>query len=496
MEREREREREKRERERERGRERGRDGEREGERGRERERETEVRREGEKDGGASAGGGGEGCPSSSSMVCSALTTASARWPVSGRAGFQISLDVNVRHTFGSTAFLVDEATSRVVSLDSSGRPREDLSPNSTYVVHSAGSDKLERQAHALRGALRAANDDIAKLRDRMRKLEACVREEILHLRKMVERSGGRATVERPLLAEWTAEQAALNSDGLRDKAGSAPVRVRRGIRAAEEPLQVRPIGRIRTPFIEKNGTPRQGCVVPSAHAELQVNLTGHPPGTLNAAHALEGLSTFSHVWLLWIFDRDAGIATKSKIRPPRLDGIKTGLYSTRTPHRPNAIGLSLVRLRAVEGDTLHLAGVDLCDGTPILDVKPYVPFADSVADATVAPWLAELPTPDLEVRWTDSAMEELRILLPHQSLLCTEEQARAAVSEVLMADPRSIHWRQSRSAMEYGFSIDMINVVCTFEDGLALIKTVQDVRLCDRSHVPSASGSAKSEGMR
>ncbi|EOD19036.1 Nef-associated protein, partial [Emiliania huxleyi CCMP1516] len=65
---------------------------------------------------------------------------------------------------------------------------------------------------------------------------------------------------------------------------------------------------------------------------------------------------------------------KSKVRPPRLDGAKTGLYSTRTPHRPNRVGLSLVRLLA--GDTLHLSGVDLCDGTAVVDVKPYVPFAD------------------------------------------------------------------------------------------------------------------------
>ena len=71
------------------------------------------------------------------------------------------------------------------------------------------------------------------------------------------------------------------------------------------------------------------------------------------------------MWLLWIFDRDSGVAAKSKIKPPRLDGIKTGLYSTRTPHRPNTIGLSLVRLRKVEGDTLYLSGVDLCDGTPV-----------------------------------------------------------------------------------------------------------------------------------
>jgi len=100
------------------------------------------------------------------------------------------------------------------------------------------------------------------------------------------------------------------------------------------------IGTLETCFVEKNGTPRQGCVCPSSAAELKVVLTG-----LNASHALEGLENFSHVWLLWIFHDNGNVATKSKIHPPRLDGAKVGLFSTRTPHRPNNIGLSLVQLR-------------------------------------------------------------------------------------------------------------------------------------------------------
>jgi len=387
------------------------------------------------------------------------------------------------------AFLVEAATSRVVSLDASGRPLVLLIPTSTYIVHCGTSAKLQKQALALRGALCAANDEIKRLRDRMQKLDACVRDEMEELRRIAA-SGDHQPRQQPSPPPASADTsscllAALDS-GPRPAAGCAgsPDRV------AETPWHMLPIGRIRTPFVEKNGTPRQGCVVPSAHAELQLDLAAHPPGTLNAAHALEGLSAFSHVWLLWIFDRDAGVATKSKIRPPRLDGIKTGLFSTRTPHRPNAIGLSLVRLRHVKADTLYLTGVDLCDGTPILDVKPYVPFADSVADATVAPWLAALPTPDLEVRWTALAAAELRALLPHLSLLPSEELARSAVTEVLAADPRSIHWRQARTAMEFGFSIDTINVVCTFENGVATINAVQHLHLCDRSHVPIARGNA------
>jgi tRNA-Thr(GGU) m(6)t(6)A37 methyltransferase TsaA len=414
-----------------------------------------------------------------------MASAVGRWSAGSTPAFKIDLDINVRDTFGPGVFLVDAATSRVVSLDASGRPLALLHPGSTYLIHCGTSTKLQKQALALRGALCAAKEEIKKLRDRMQKLDACMRDEMEQLRRMAA-SGDNQPRQLPSPPPASTESSSLLSAALDSLPRPAVGCVGSPERVVEASWHMLPIGCIKTPFVEKNGTPRQGCIAPSAHAELRLDLAAHPPGTLNAAHALEGLSAFSHVWLLWIFDRDAGVATKSKIRPPRLDGIKTGLFSTRTPHRPNAIGLSLVRLRHIKADTLYLTGVDLCDGTPILDVKPYVPFADSVADATVAPWLAALPTPDLEVQWTAQAAAELRALLPHLSLLPSEEHARSAVNEVLAADPRSIHWRQARTAMEFGFSIDTINVVCTFENGVATINSVQHLHLCDRSHVPVA----------
>ena len=99
-----------------------------------------------------------------------------------------------------------------------------------------------------------------------------------------------------------------------------------------------PIGWIESCFAEKNGTPRQPSVAPSARARLRLRW-----GT-NPAHAADGLSAFSHVWLLWVFDRNGGAAVKAKVRPPRLGGAPTGVFACRTPHRPNPIGLSLVRL--------------------------------------------------------------------------------------------------------------------------------------------------------
>ncbi len=117
---------------------------------------------------------------------------------------------------------------------------------------------------------------------------------------------------------------------------------------------------------------------------------------------------------------------RSQVHPPRLDGLKVGLFATRSPHRPNNLGLSLVRLERVDGQTLTLTGVDLVDGTPILDIKPYVPFADGAAlsSVTVAPWLDSLPTPELDVVWTDEATRQLAALEPELRLLRTAEQAR------------------------------------------------------------------------
>jgi len=132
----------------------------------------------------------------------------------------------------------------------------------------------------------------------------------------------------------------------------------------------------------------------------------------------------------------------------------------------------------------------LCDGTAVVDVKPYVPFADTAEGASVAPWLADTrqQTPDLEVVWSEAAAAELRALLPQLRLLRGEGQARAAVSEVLAADPRSVHWRQTRAALDYGFSIDLLNVVCRFDGGACTVRTVQHLHLCDRSHVAGDAG--------
>nr|XP_022332662.1 tRNA (adenine(37)-N6)-methyltransferase-like [Crassostrea virginica]XP_022332663.1 tRNA (adenine(37)-N6)-methyltransferase-like [Crassostrea virginica] len=138
-------------------------------------------------------------------------------------------------------------------------------------------------------------------------------------------------------------------------------------------MEVKPIGYINSLFTFKNGTPRQPSVCPFARGSLEVEKSIFT----NPDHSLEGLEEFSHVWLIFVFHKNNTQYVKAKVKPPRLNGKRVGLFSTRSPYRPNAIGLSLAKLDSVEGNTLHLSGIDLLDGTPILDIKPYIPQYDS-----------------------------------------------------------------------------------------------------------------------
>ncbi|XP_061173918.1 tRNA (adenine(37)-N6)-methyltransferase-like [Saccostrea echinata] len=137
--------------------------------------------------------------------------------------------------------------------------------------------------------------------------------------------------------------------------------------------EVKPIGFMSSLFCHKRGTPRQPTICP--HARGTLTLDHHLVN--NPQYMLEGLEEFSHVWLIFVFHKNEKEFVRSKVSPPRLHGRKVGLFSTRSPHRPNPIGLSLAKLDCVHDRTLYLNGVDLLDGTPILDIKPYIPEYDT-----------------------------------------------------------------------------------------------------------------------
>jgi tRNA-Thr(GGU) m(6)t(6)A37 methyltransferase TsaA len=209
--------------------------------------------------------------------------------------------------------------------------------------------------------------------------------------------------------------------------------------AAMSPLQYIPIGVARTPFTEKNLAPRQGVVAQGVQGTLELlDVTGH-------RDALEGLETFSHLHVLFHFDRDAHFVPK--VRPPRSDR-KRGVLATRSPHRPNAIGLTVVRLLRVEGLVLHVAELDLLDGTPILDIKPYLAYADAFPHASHG-WLevnlgasgdTEAPADPARYRVTLSDRLERQL-----NFLSQEGEAiRARIVEQLSLGPAPHAYRRIR----------------------------------------------------
>jgi tRNA-Thr(GGU) m(6)t(6)A37 methyltransferase TsaA len=148
---------------------------------------------------------------------------------------------------------------------------------------------------------------------------------------------------------------------------------------------IRPVARLRTPFAEKFGVPRQSGLV--AEAEGRVEFLPE----YSAPEFVRGLETFSHVWLITGFHENPPWTGSAVVRPPRLGGNeRVGVFASRSPNRPNGLGLSLVRLLAIEAGALRVAGVDAVDGTPVYDVKPYLPWCEAQPEAR-ADWAGAAP---------------------------------------------------------------------------------------------------------
>ena len=201
------------------------------------------------------------------------------------------------------------------------------------------------------------------------------------------------------------------------------------------------IARIRTPFPEKFGVPRQSGLV-----DVPAQIVFEP--AYRNPDALRGIEGFSHLWLIWQFDRAERETWSPTVRPPRLGGNeRMGVFATRSPFRPNAIGLSCVKLEGVEqtenGAILRVSGADLVDGTPILDIKPYLPYCDSRPDA-LGGWTDGLESGQLQVDFPDT----LYNMVP--------EGQRAGLLGVLSGDPRPRY--QSDPDRVYGLTYGGVNV--------------------------------------
>ncbi len=205
-----------------------------------------------------------------------------------------------------------------------------------------------------------------------------------------------------------------------------------------ENMLLKPIAVVHNDYTEKFGIPRQAGLV----QELESRLVFEPP--YRVVEALRGIEEFDYLWLIWQFSANAsaGEEWSPTVRPPRLGGNRRlGVFATRSPFRPNALGLSSVRLLRVEwqtsqGPVLHIAGADLMNGTPIYDIKPYVPYADAHPDAQGG-FAGEAPQPTLRV----CCREEL--LQPFDA------RQRRSLLELLALDPRPSY--KTNSDKVYGF---------------------------------------------
>lgn len=197
------------------------------------------------------------------------------------------------------------------------------------------------------------------------------------------------------------------------------------------------IGHIETDFKEKFGIPRQSGLVKESKGRILFEKE------YNIPEAFRGLEDFSHIWVLWQFSEAVRESWSPTVRPPLLGGNKRmGVFATRSPFRPNSIGLSALKLECVEfskseGVILHVSGADLLDGTPIYDIKPYLPYADSIPDA-MGGFTENLDERRLEVEFPSELLQKVR------------EEKITALTAVLEADPRPSY--QNDPERVYGMS--------------------------------------------
>ena len=201
-------------------------------------------------------------------------------------------------------------------------------------------------------------------------------------------------------------------------------------------LELAPIGVVRSPFKEKMQAPRQPNTPQAAAGSVEL-FSGH-----DFEHALEDLQTFRYIWLIFWFDQSEG--WRPKVLPPRSDK-RRGVFATRSPHRPNPLGMSLVELTGIDGLVLSVGGLDLLDGTPVLDIKPYIPYADSRPDADHG-WLEGSvdPKPAFVVDFAELARAQLTLLRSFGV------DIEAPIRQVLQLGPEPHPYRRIRKTADGG----------------------------------------------
>ncbi len=209
------------------------------------------------------------------------------------------------------------------------------------------------------------------------------------------------------------------------------------------------IGIIHSPFAQKFAIPRQPGLVTAAQAQIQLN-KGYD------ANTVRGLSGFSHIWVLFLFHENLAQGWQPLVRPPRLGGnSKVGVFASRSTFRPNGIGMSVVELIEVREQngraTLVVRGGDWVNGTPVVDIKPYLPYADAIPQAQGG-YATAAPSETLRVTFAAEAEQQLQQLAPHYPEL------ELLIRQVLAQDPRPAYKRDKPSDQVFGMQLYDLNI--------------------------------------
>ncbi|MEE3406798.1 MAG: tRNA (N6-threonylcarbamoyladenosine(37)-N6)-methyltransferase TrmO [Candidatus Cryptobacteroides sp.] len=224
-------------------------------------------------------------------------------------------------------------------------------------------------------------------------------------------------------------------------------------------MEIRPIADFHSPFGTKFGIPRQSGIIP----ELEGRIVFRPE--YRNAEALRGLEEFDYLWLIWEFSANRGDSGtwSPTVRPPRLGGnARIGVFASRSPFRPNGLGLSAARILRIEkdgpeGPVIHVSGADLMDGTPIYDIKPYVTYADS--------------RPDARSGFVDAnSWSTLEVIIPAGIAAKLPEKVRKMISGVLAQDPRPQYHDDPEKI--YGMEFDGMDVRFRVHDGIAEVTEI------------------------
>jgi len=219
-----------------------------------------------------------------------------------------------------------------------------------------------------------------------------------------------------------------------------------------------PIGYVRSPYKQKFAIPRQPGLVKSASGFIEF------VAPYNNPDAVRGLEEFSHLWVQFVFHETAAKGWKPVVRPPRLGGnTGKGVFATRTTFRPNPIGLSVVEISDVKPGRITVIGLDLLDGTPILDIKPYLPYSDAHPDATGA-YADARPDTGMQVEFSSQALDTLEQVKHDYPGLKT------FITEVLAQDPRPGYHLETNPQRTYGMHLYTFNIQwCVDEQGCKVI---------------------------